>query len=307
MKHILLTLALIVMYKSSNAQNWLNTTEYPFHSNYLTTEHGKLHFIDEGKGEVILFVHGTPTWSFLYRNYIKALSGTYRCIALDHIGFGLSDKPKNFAGTPQEHAKNLNLLIEHLNLKNITLVVHDFGGPIGLAYAIANPENVKRIVMFNTWLWETENDKDAQKINKILHSWLGNYLYLNTNFSPSVLLKKAFYNKKHLSKNIHKQYKKPFPNKGSRYGLLNIGKSLIGSSDWYGQLWKQADAIKDKPVLILWGEKDDFIKKDNLEKWKSFFSKDSTYAFEAGHFVQEEKTEETIEIINNWLKNSSIR
>ena len=301
MKQILLPLILIIMYTSSNAQNWLDTTAYPFHSNYLTTQHGKLHFIDEGKGEVILFVHGTPTWSFLYRNYIKALSKTHRCVALDHIGFGLSDKPRSFSGTPQEHAKNLTLLIEHLDLKNITLVVHDFGGPIGLSYAISNPENVKRIVMFNTWLWETKDDKDAQKINKILHSRLGNFLYLNTNFSPALLLKKAFYNKKYLSKKVHRQYKKPFPNKNSRYGLLNIGKSLIGSSDWYGELWQNAEAIKNKPVLIFWGDRDDFIKNNNLEKWKNFFSSETTYAFEAGHFVQEEKTEKTIAVMRNWL------
>tara|TARA_B100000745_G_C20114437_1_gene381469 strand:+ start:322 stop:1197 length:876 start_codon:yes stop_codon:yes gene_type:complete len=291
------------MYISTTAQTWIDTTEYPFSSHYLTTEQGKLHFIDEGKGEVILFVHGTPTWSFLYRNYIKAFSKSYRCVALDHIGFGLSDKPSNFSGTPQEHAKNLHLLIEHLNLTNITLVVHDFGGPIGMSYAVSHPENVKQIVMFNTWLWETRNDKDAQKIDKILHSRLGNFIYLNTNFSPSVLLKKAFYNKKYLSKHVHNHYKKPFPNKSNRYGLLNIGKSLIGSSEWYGELWQKVDAIKDKPVLILWGEKDDFIKMNNLEKWKSCFSNKTIHLFDTGHFVQEEKAEKTIEIMRNWLSN----
>jgi len=120
----------------------------------------------------------------------------------------------------------------------------------------------------NTWLWETKDDKDAQKINKILHSWFGNLIYLNTNFSPKILLKKAFYKKENLSKNIHKQYQKPFPNKSSRYGLLKIGKSLIGSSDWYQKQWNQLHKIKNKPILILWGDKDEFIKHHNLEKWK---------------------------------------
>jgi pimeloyl-ACP methyl ester carboxylesterase len=177
------------------------------------------------------------------------------------LALGCLINPKILLAHLREHSSNLNLLIEHLDLKNITLVVHDFGGPIGLSYAISKPENVKRIIMFNTWLWETKNDKDAQKIDKILHSKLGNFLYLNTNFSPSVLLKKAFYDKKRLSKSTHKHYKKPFPSKDSRYGLLNIGKSLIGSSDWYRDLWRNAEVIKNKPVLILWGEKDDFIKK----------------------------------------------
>jgi pimeloyl-ACP methyl ester carboxylesterase len=289
------------MCNSVKSPNWIDTTLYPFKSNFLITDNGKLHYVDEGKGSVILFVHGTPTWSFLYRDHIKELSKSYRCIAIDHLGFGLSDKPKDFAGTPSEHSSNLSLLIDHLRLKDITLVVHDFGGPIGLSYAISKPENVKRIVLFNTWLWETKNDKDAQKIDKILHSQLGNFLYLNTNFSPAVLLKKAFFNKKCLSKNIHKHYKRPFPGKNSRYGLLNIGKSLIGSSNWYEGLWRSAEVIKDIPFLILWGEKDDFIKKNNLEKWQHFLSNEKTYLFEAGHFVQEEKTDESIEIISQWL------
>lgn len=287
------------------SQSWVDPTLYPFKNNFLQLEAGNMHYVDEGKGDVILFVHGTPTWSFLYRDFIRELSKGYRCIAADHIGFGLSDKPKHFAGTPQDHADNLRQLIEHLDLKNITLVVHDFGGPIGLSYAISNPKNVKTIVMFNTWLWETKENKDAQKIDRILHSGLGNFLYLNTNFSPTVLLKKAFYDKSLLSKKVHNHYKKPFPNRNSRYGLLNLGKSLIGSSDWYGKLWEKADVIKEKPVLILWGEKDSFIKMENLEKWKNLFSKETTHTFKAGHLVQEEKPKTAIAIMKKWLSDQS--
>jgi haloalkane dehalogenase len=289
------------MQHNVNAQNWLDTTEYPFRSNYLETKHGKIHYIDEGQGDIILFVHGTPTWSFLYRNYVKELSKTHRCIAIDHLGFGLSDKPTDFNGTPVAHSKNLELLIDSLQLEKFTLVVHDFGGPIGLSYAIAHPDKISNIVLFNTWLWSTKEDKDAQKIDKILHSRLGNFIYLNTNFSPKVLFKKAFYNSKKLSKQIHTQYTKPFPNKSSRYGLLNIGKSLIGSSDWYDLQWSQIDSIKDKPFLILWGEKDEFIKKENLNKWTSKLTNETTHTFEAGHFVQEEKFEESIKAIKEWL------
>ena len=289
------------MQHNVNAQNWLDTTEYPFRSNYLETKHGKIHYIDEGQGDIILFVHGTPTWSFLYRNYVKELSKTHRCIAIDHLGFGLSDKPTDFNGTPVALSKNLELLIDSLQLEKFTLVVHDFGGPIGLSYAIAHPDKISNIVLFNTWLWSTKEDKDAQKIDKILHSRLGNFIYLNTNFSPKVLFKKAFYNSKKLSKQIHTQYTKPFPNKSSRYGLLNIGKSLIGSSDWYDLQWSQIDSIKDKPFLILWGEKDEFIKKENLNKWTSKLANETTHTFEAGHFVQEEKFEESIKAIKEWL------
>lgn len=302
MKKLITILILILMQNTLAAQNWLDKNEYPFQSNYLHTAKGKIHYIDEGQGEVILFVHGTPTWSFLYRNYIKELSKTHRCIAIDHLGFGLSDKPKDVLGTPSFHSKNLNLLIDSLQLKNITLVVHDFGGPIGLSYAIKHPNNVSKIIVFNTWLWSTKDDKDAQKIDRILHSRLGNFIYLNTNFSPKILLKKAFYNKKMLSKNIHKHYRNPFPNKKSRYGLLNIGKSLIGSSEWYQLQWEQMDKIKNKPFLILWGEKDEFIKKNNLDKWVNKLTNCKTYIFESGHFVQEEKFQESIKKMKDWLQ-----
>lgn len=292
------------MKKSIQENNWLDIKLYPFTSKYINTVHGKVHYIDEGKGDVILFVHGTPTWSFLYRDHIKSLSNSYRCIAIDHLGFGLSDKPTDFDGTPESHSYNLASLIEQLELKNITLVVHDFGGPIGLSYAVSNPKNIKRIVLFNTWLWETKEDKSAQKINRILHSPFGNFIYLNTNFSPNILLKKAFYDKRTLSKTVHTHFKKPFPNKRSRYGLLKMGKSLIGSSDWYGTLWERASAIQNIPTLILWGLKDQFIRPDNLTRWEKFFNNSETHTFESGHFVQEESKQHSIQILKKWIKNN---
>lgn len=93
------------MFSRKNAQNWLDRVLYPFESKYVQLEAGSMHYVDEGKGEILLFVHGTPTWSFLYRDIIKTLSLNYRCIAIDHLGFGLSANPGSFSGTPQDHAK----------------------------------------------------------------------------------------------------------------------------------------------------------------------------------------------------------
>ncbi len=286
----------------AQSQNWLDTSLYPFQHNYLSLEAGTMHYVDEGQGPVILFVHGTPTWSFLYRDFIKELSKNHRCIAVDHIGFGLSDKPQSFAGTPQLHAKNLSEFINKMNLKDITLVVHDFGGPIGLAAGIENHQRIKRIVLFNTWLWATKDDKGAQKIDRILHSWLGNFLYLNTNFSPNVLLKMAFHDKRKLSKTIHHQYKKPFPNKKSRFGLLNIGKALIGSSDWYEEQWNQLDKLRDKQWLILWGTEDTFISMEYLAQWKQRLPNAKVLQLHCGHFVQEEETERAIDEIAAFME-----
>src|SRR5262249_20412588 len=129
--------------------DWIDRTEYPFTSRYLDLDAGRMHYVDEGEGHPIVMVHGTPDWSFLYRHLIKPLSVGYRCIAPDHLGFGLSDKPIGWGYRPADHARNLRALIDHLGLERYTLVVHDFGGPIGLACAIERPEQVERLVISN--------------------------------------------------------------------------------------------------------------------------------------------------------------
>ena len=290
------------MSSTAYSQSWVDTTLYPFENKFLRLEAGNMHYVDEGKGDIILFVHGTPTWSFLYRGFLKELSKNYRCIAIDHLGFGLSDKPKSASGTPEWHSQNLSEFIKKLNLQEITLVVHDFGGPIGLAAGIEHSERIKRVVLFNSWLWATKHDKQAQKIDRTINSWLGKFLYLNMNLSPRVLLKKGFANKKSLSKDIHKHYIKPFPDKNSRIPLLNLAKALVGSSDWYQDQWEKLDRLFDKDWLILWGINDEFITMEYLKKWQDRLPNNKTKEFECGHFVQEEKTNESIKAITTFMK-----
>lgn len=112
--------------------HWLNRSGYPFASKYFAVNSHQLHYIDEGKGETILFVHGTPSWSFDYRHIIKTLKINFRCIAIDHIGFGLSDKPEHYDYSTQNHSNTLAQFVHEKQLDEITLVVHDFGGVIGL-------------------------------------------------------------------------------------------------------------------------------------------------------------------------------
>lgn len=284
-------------------QEWLDTSLYPFKNKFIQFDVGKMHYVDEGEGDIILFIHGTPTWSFLYREYISTLSKKYRCIAIDHIGFGLSEKPEGFDGKPESHSKNLTKFIKKLDLKEVTIVVHDFGGPIGLSAAIQNHSRIKQVVLFNTWLWETKNNPKAQKIDKIINSRIGKFLYLRMNFSPKILLKKGMYDKKKLPKNIHKQYIYPFPNKSSRISLLNIGKSLVGSSNWYEKQWKDLNKIEQKPWIILWGSKDEFITPKYLQKWQNRLPNAKVKKFDCGHYIQEEKTKETIIEIEKFMQN----
>ncbi len=285
----------------NSAPKWLDTELYPFEHRYISLSSGKMHYIDEGQGDVILFVHGTPTWSFLYRDFIKKLSKNYRCIAVDHLGFGLSGKPHIFAGRPQEHAQNLSDFIQQLDLQNITLVVHDFGGPIGLAAALDQPDRIKQVVLFNTWLWETASNPAVKKIDKIARSWLGKLLYLNLNFSPKVLLKKGFNDKKVLSQNIHQHYISPFPTKDSRHSLLRLAESLGGSSAWYQEQWEKLDRLSEKPWLILWGTKDEFITTDYLNRWTNRLPQAEVKTWGCGHFLQEERTDETIVALESFL------
>lgn len=261
-----------------------------------------MHYVDEGAGEVILFIHGTPTWSFLYRDYVRELSQNHRCIAIDHLGFGLSGLPGNDLGRPEDHAVNLSEFIVKLNLTAITLVVHDFGGPIGLSAGIAHADRIKQIVLFNTWLWATNQEKSVQKIDQTVNSWLGRVLYLSLNLSPKVLLKQGFSDKKKLSKHVHKHYVKPFPSKESRWPLLRIAQALAGSSDWYKHLWDQLDKLEGKKWLILWGTKDKFLKTNYLQKWRDRLPDSACKEFDCGHFVQEECTKESIAEIAQFMK-----
>ena len=290
------------MQHTAVSQSWVDPALYPFENKYLSLEAGNMHYVDEGKGDIILFVHGTPTWSFLYRDFIKELSKDYRCIAIDHLGFGLSDKPDSVPGTPKWHAQNLSEFIKKLDLKNITLVVHDFGGPIGLAAGIEHHERIKRVVLFNSWLWATEPNKEAQRVDRIVHSRLGKFLYLTMNFSPKVLLKKGFAEQKNLSKAVHQHYIQPFPDRNSRIALLNLAKALVGSSAWYQKQWDQLHHLSNKEWLILWGTKDAFITMDYLQQWQEKLPNARTAEMDCGHFVQEEAKAESIRAVRAFMQ-----
>ena len=129
---------------------------YPYQSRFLPLDSqspdGNLnyHYLDEGKGETLLMLHGNPTWSFYYRNLVKGLKDKYCCVVPDHIGCGFSDKPQIYNYTLFQHIDNLEYLIDQLQLKDITLVMHDWGGAIGMGYAVRHPQNIKRLVIFNT-------------------------------------------------------------------------------------------------------------------------------------------------------------
>jgi haloalkane dehalogenase len=280
---------------------WLDKFEYPFNPYYYPVGDQKLHYIDEGKGEIILFVHGTPSWSFDFRNIIKGLSDRHRCIAIDLVGFGLSDKPEQYDYSTKNHSKTLEKFVIDKHLTDITLVVHDFGGPIGLNFAMQNPEKIKRLVVLNSWLWSSKSDPDFIKMSKILKNPLLPFLYRNLNFSPKFVLPKSFGDKK-ISNETLQQYIKPFAGKRQRNGALAFAKSLLDDQDWFEELWENRQSISTKPTLFIWGMKDPVIKPHYLDKFRSgFHSSQETRLDTCGHFPQEEEPVKVLEAISKFI------
>jgi haloalkane dehalogenase len=269
--------------------DWVDRTEYPFQSKFFTTPHGDMHYVDEGSGEVIVFVHGNPTWSFMYRELIKGLRGRTRCIAPDHIGFGLSDKPTGVSYVPQFHAENLQRFIEALELNNITLVIHDWGGPIGMAYATRYPNNIKRLVVFNTTCWSLEGIKAAERFSGVMGSPFGRFLCRRLNALPRFILPSVYGDRSRLTKAIHRQYVAPFPTPDSRQSTWVLVKSLIDQSDWMESIWAQRERLSGKPTLIIHGQKDPTFGPEKLARWQEAFPEHHTHTYaEVGHFVAEE-------------------
>src|SRR5690349_12899376 len=132
--------------------SWINKALFPFESKWITIDGQNMHYIDEGAGDTILFVHGTPEWSFGFRDLVKGLNQNYRCVAIDHLGFGLSDKSEGVDYSVEAHSRRLTSFVEKLSLKNITIIANDFGGGISLGYALQHESNIRAIVLFNTWM-----------------------------------------------------------------------------------------------------------------------------------------------------------
>ena len=282
--------------------SWLDRAEYPFASHFFEVDAGRMHYVDEGTGRPILMVHGNPTWSFLYRHLIRRFSGTHRCVAPDHIGFGLSDKPGDWSYRPREHARNLAALVDALGLDDITVVVQDWGGPTGLSYCIEHPEKVSGLVVLNTWMWPVDDDWYYRAFSGFVGGPLGRFLIRRFNFFARVVMPGAYGDRRLLTPRIHAQYLGPLGSPRERTGSAVFPREIIASTPWLRSLWERRESLSGKPALIAWGMKDIAFREKELDTWIEALPGASVLRLpKAGHFVQEEAREELCDAVKVFL------
>jgi haloalkane dehalogenase len=279
--------------------DWLDRSLYPFPSQFFDTGAGRIHYVDVGDGPTVLLVHGTPTWSFLYRRLIDRLREDYRVVAPDLLGFGGSEKPTTEAVAPPRQAGHLRGLVDYLGLDAYTLVVHDFGGPIGLSLALDRPSAVTQLVLFNTWMWR-RTDAATRWASRFFGTRLGRWLYTRRNFSTDVMLPALTH--RSLPPDVHAHYRRPFSTPEARHATWVFARDLAGAGDWYDDLWARREAIASIPALLLWGAKDPGFGVEARARWAGLFDAVHGEVLEdVGHLPQEEAPEVVADAVSSFL------
>jgi haloalkane dehalogenase len=283
--------------------DWLREL-YPFEPKRFDTGRGVMSYLDEGQGdEAVVMVHGNPTWSFYYRNLVLGLRGRIRCIVPDHLGCGLSDKPQDFNYTLGEHIKNLRALIDHLSLRKIHLIVHDWGGPIGLGTALKRPEQLGQVVILNTAAFA--DTEVPWRIRLCRAPVIGEILVrgLNGFAGPATWMSVT----KPLAADVKRGYVFPYNNWANRIAthrfVVDIPSGRGSASDRaLAEIESKLVLLKDRPVRILWGGKDFCFNRHYYDRWRTLLPGAKANYFEsAGHYVLEDERAACLREIETFL------
>ncbi|MFO1005737.1 MAG: alpha/beta fold hydrolase [Planctomycetaceae bacterium] len=281
----------------------VSKTEYPFASHWLDLGGLRYHYVDEGAGKPILFVHGNPTWSFAWRRFVQALSPQYRTIAVDHIGCGYSDKPQDYAYTIDSHVSNLCRLIETLDLRDITLVGHDWGGCIGMGAAVALPDRFSRFVLMNTAAFRSQ--AIPLRIATCRIPGLGELGVRGLNLFAGSALWMAV--EKPMSREVKAGFIAPYNSWANRIAthrfVLDIPLNPFHPSyDRLVQIENGLAQFQDRPMQLFWGGKDWCFTTRFLDEWIRRFPNAAVTRYpDAGHYVFEDAYERMLPELKGFL------
>ncbi len=300
--------------QAMDEQDWSFGGTWPYEPKWLFADEIRLHYVDEGArdGQPVVMLHGNPTWSYLYRNFVPPLvEAGFRTVSHDELGFGRSDKPipeKEYS--IQRHARHFAALMDELALDGVTLVLQDWGGPIALSWAVDNPDRVRRLVLLNTWPGGRHPDyPDGPPVPfRLLRArGTGELLVKGAHVFVRVFLFRGGTQRERLGPNERAAYLRPHPSWQSRSGVLAYPRLIPWDRDnptWpLGRHNEEGLArLAGKPVLACWPDKDLGFKEKTLALWRDRFPDAEVHVIEnAGHYVQEDAHEKVVPLLLDFL------
>ena len=277
---------------------------FPFKAHYMQLGGPRLHYVDTGSGPPVLMLHGNPTWSFYYRELIADLSADHRVIVPDHVGCGLSDKPRRYPYRLATHIDNVERLADRLGLEDITLVVHDWGGAIGFGLAARRPERIRRFVILNTAAFF---GRVPRRIRICRWPIFGPLVVRGANAFAAGAIRQACRNRERMTPDVRDGYLFPYRSYADRVGVLRFIQDIPTrpSHPTYDTMKTVEAALptfRDRPMLIAWGMRDFCFDERYLQGWIDRFPEAQVHRFEeAGHYVLEDAAEEIIPLVRSFL------
>ena len=279
--------------------------ESPFESRFLHLDGHRLHYVDEGSGPAVLMVHGNPTWSFFYRDLIKELRATHRCIAVDHLGCGLSDKPANTTYNLASHIRNLQCLITSLDLESFDLIVHDWGGLIGLGAVMEEQHRVNSVVIMNTAAFRSS--RVPLRIRLCRAPMIGSLLVRGLNgFCGSAVFMAV--NRRPLSFDARRGFLYPYGNWADRVAIRAFVEDIPDrkghpSHSLLARIEESLGGLDTHKVLLAWGGADFCFNQGFLARWQEILPEARTFLVpDAGHYLLEDAGAEVTPEIRNFLR-----
>ncbi|MGW8288323.1 MAG: alpha/beta fold hydrolase [Desulfobulbales bacterium] len=281
-----------------------NELLYPFSPKKITIQGQSLSYLDEGQGKVIVMLHGNPTWSFYYRNLIKTLRNSYRIIVPDHMGCGLSDKPQNYPYTLKTHINNLEALLRECNIERYSLVVHDWGGAIGMGLSVRCPERLESVVVLNTAAFRSPNIPLRIRICRI--PLLGDIIVRGFNGFARGALTMAVAHK--MKPDVGRGYLEPYDSWANRVALLRFVQDIPRTPkdrSWQTlvDIENKLEQLKNIPMLVLWGGQDFCFTRDFYHEWLKRFPHAEKHFFpNGGHYVIEDIFDEIAPLVTTFFQ-----